>query len=160
MPILKIDWDIAKAYIHGTPWQFHTFYKKRWSEETHGSIQCIKHLLYLRVGSIQFSILSKTQDLDFLVTTALLSWIIQVFAEGTASLKALDKEYTRTFEEQRQVCQKGTWVERMGEKKGSCRPSVSFQPPSIRFYSLWRKRHGRPMIWLASSSYIWKVPTS
>lgn len=117
MPILKIDWHITKAYIHGTPWHFHTLYKKRWSEETNGYIRYIKHLLYLSVGSIQFSILSRTQDLDFLVTTALLSWIIQVFAEGTASLKTLDQEYTRTFKEQRKVCQKATWVEQNGGKK-------------------------------------------
>lgn len=117
MPILKIDWDITKAHIHGTPWHFHTLYKTRWSEETNGYIQYIKHLLYLSVGSIQFSILSRTQDLDFLVTTALLSWIIQVFAEGTASLKTLDQEYTRTFKEQRKVCQKGTWVEQNGGEK-------------------------------------------
>lgn len=82
-----------------------------------------------------------------MVTAALLSWIIQVFAEGTASLKTLDQEYVRTFKEQRQVCQKGMWVEQNGwGEKGSCRPSVSFQPPSIKFYSLWRKSHGRPMI--------------
>lgn len=37
-----------------------------------------------------------------------------MFAEGTASLKTLDQEYVRTFKEQRQVCQKGTWVEQNG----------------------------------------------
>lgn len=37
-----------------------------------------------------------------------------MFAEGTASLKTLDQEYIRTFKEQRQVCQKGMWVEQNG----------------------------------------------